>query len=70
MLEPTETVSREELDAFIDSMIAIAGEADTDPEVVKEAPHSTYLRRLDEVAAARRPVLRWDPQAAAEAEKG
>jgi glycine dehydrogenase subunit 2 len=69
MLEPTETVSREELDVFIEAMIAIADEAETEPEIVKGAPHSTYLRRLDEVGAARRPVLRWDPRAAADAGK-
>jgi glycine dehydrogenase subunit 2 len=61
MIEPTETVSREDLDAFVDAMIAIAREAESDPEHVRAAPHSTFLSRLDEVRAARKPVLRWDP---------
>jgi len=63
MIEPTETVSREELDEFADAMIAIADEAESDPETVKTAPHSTFVRRLDEARAARQPVLRWYPAA-------
>jgi len=59
MIEPTESESREELDLFIDAMRAIAHEAETTPELIKIAPHSTRLSRLDEVQAARRPVLRW-----------
>jgi len=59
MIEPTENESRESLDAFCDAMIAIAEEARTDPDVVKSAPHNTRIRRLDEVAANRKPVLRW-----------
>src|SRR6266566_9701729 len=59
LIEPTETESVETLDAFADALIAIAHEADTDPGVVTTAPHATPLRRLDEVAAARRPNLRW-----------
>ncbi len=61
MIEPTETESREELDLFIQALRSIAHEADTDPEILKQAPHSTRVGRLDEVRAARRPVLRWRP---------
>ena len=66
MIEPTETVSREDLDAFIEAMITIAKEAETDPDTVRSAPHSTFLGRLDEARAARKPVLRWVPEEAAE----
>lgn len=59
MIEPTETESRETLDAFCEAMLDIAREAEEAPEVVKTAPHLAPLRRLDEAAAARRPVLRW-----------
>jgi glycine dehydrogenase subunit 2 len=59
MVEPTETEGREELDLFIDAMRAIAAEAAEDPEVLKHAPLTTKVGRLDEVAAARKPVLRW-----------
>jgi glycine dehydrogenase subunit 2 len=62
MIEPTESESREELDLFIDAMKAIAEEAESDPEMVKNAPHTTRVRRLDEVAAARKPKLRWTPE--------
>lgn len=62
MIEPTESESREELDLFIDAMKAIAEEAESDPEMVKSAPHTTRIRRLDEVAAARKPKLRWTPE--------
>ena len=62
MIEPTESESREECDLFIDAMRSIAAEAATDPEIVKTAPHTTRVRRLDETAAARKPVLRWKPQ--------
>jgi glycine dehydrogenase subunit 2 len=61
MIEPTETESLETLDRFVDAMLAIAKEADEDPELVKSAPHSTELGRLDEVAAVRKPNLRWKP---------
>ncbi len=63
MIEPTESESKEECDLFIDAMKSIAREAEADPEVVKTAPHTTRVRRLDEVAAARKPVLRWKPGA-------
>ena len=59
MIEPTESESKEECDLFIDAMRSIAQEAETNPEVVKTAPHTTRVGRLDEVAAARKPILRW-----------
>jgi len=61
MIEPTESESIEELDLFIDAMKAIAQEAAEMPELVKTAPHTTRVRRLDEVGAARKPILRWKP---------
>src|SRR6266850_1189092 len=61
MIEPTESESRQECDLFIDAMRAIAEEAATDPQLVKTAPHATRVGRLDEVGAARKPVLRWKP---------
>ncbi|MBI2919288.1 MAG: aminomethyl-transferring glycine dehydrogenase subunit GcvPB [Chloroflexi bacterium] len=63
MIEPTETEDKETLDAFIAAMRAIAREADTDPDVVRSAPHDTPNTRLDEARAARQPDLRWRPQA-------
>jgi glycine dehydrogenase subunit 2 len=59
MIEPTETESRETLDAFADAMLAIAREAETEPETVQSAPHEAPVTRLDEVTAARRPNLCW-----------
>ena len=59
MIEPTETESRETLDVFIEAMISIAQEASEDPDLVRGAPHTTPVRRIDEALAARRPVLRW-----------
>lgn len=59
MIEPTETESKETLDGFIDAMIKISEEAKENPELVKSAPHNTIVRRLDEVKAARNPVLKW-----------
>ena len=56
MIEPTETESKETLDAFVDAILAIIEE---DPEFLHEAPHNTPVRRPDEVAAARNPVFRW-----------
>lgn len=61
MIEPTESESKQECDLFIEAMRAIAAEAQENPELVKTAPHSTRVGRLDEVAAARKPVLRWKP---------
>lgn len=66
MIEPTESASREDLDNFVEAMIAIAREAESDPEHVRAAPHSTFLSRLDEARAARKPILRWDPELAEE----
>ena len=59
MIEPTETESKETLDAFCDAMIAIAKEAKENPQRVKDAPHSTPVCRLDEVLAARKPDVCW-----------
>jgi glycine dehydrogenase subunit 2 len=61
MIEPTETESKGELDLFIDAMISIAKEVEDQPEKVTKAPHSTRTTRVDEVGAARRPILRWRP---------
>jgi glycine dehydrogenase subunit 2 len=59
MIEPTESEPKEELDLFIEAMRAIAREVEETPELVKTAPHSTRISRLDEVQAARKPILRW-----------
>ena len=61
MIEPTESESREECDLFIDAMKSIAEESASQPELVKTAPHTTRVKRLDEVGAARKPILRWKP---------
>ena len=63
MIEPTETESKHEIDVFCDSMIAIAEEVERDPGFVLKAPHSTRTPRVDEVSAARKPVVRWRPSA-------
>jgi glycine dehydrogenase subunit 2 len=60
MIEPTETESKRDLDQFIAAMKSIAREAAENPESIRSAPHSSYVRRLDETAAARNPVLRWE----------
>ncbi len=60
MIEPTETESPETLDTFIEVMRDLAKRAEEDPESLKHAPKSTYVTRLDEVKAARTPVLRWE----------
>ncbi|HET9784799.1 MAG TPA: aminomethyl-transferring glycine dehydrogenase subunit GcvPB, partial [Terriglobales bacterium] len=62
MIEPTESANRQEMDEFIAALRDIAEEARTQPELVTGAPHTTKIRRLDEVAAARQPVLRWKPK--------
>ena len=67
LIEPTESVGHQELDQFIEAMRSIAREASEDPELVLNAPHSTRIGRLDEAAAARKPVLRWKPKAKADA---
>jgi glycine dehydrogenase subunit 2 len=59
LIEPTETESLETLDAFAEALIAIAAEADSSPDIVREAPHTAPVRRLDEATAARQPNLRW-----------
>jgi len=81
MIEPTETEAKETLDAFCDAMLAIVREAGEEPELLKEAPHHRPVKRLDEVRAAKRPVVKYgfeehpdakgEPKvAAAEAPKG
>jgi len=67
MIEPTESESKQECDLFIDAMRSIAEEAAENPELVKTAPHSTRIGRLDEVSAARKPVLRWKAKTTSEA---
>ncbi len=67
LIEPTESVGHQELDQFVAAMRAIAREAIDDPDLVLNAPHSTRIGRLDEAAAARKPVLRWKPKQAATA---
>ncbi len=61
MIEPTETESRQTLDAFADALIAIAGEARADPDLLHDAPHGAPVRRLDEVKAAKDLVLCYAP---------
>jgi glycine dehydrogenase subunit 2 len=61
MIEPTESASKEELDAFIHALRSIAQEVEENPELVLKAPYTTRVTRLDEAAAARKPVLRWKP---------
>jgi glycine dehydrogenase subunit 2 len=62
MVEPTETETKQTIDAFCDSLIAILGEARENPELLKTAPHLSRLGRLDEARAARKPRLRWSPE--------
>jgi glycine dehydrogenase subunit 2 len=59
MIEPTECETKETLDEFIAAMRQIADEAENDPEMVKTAPHTTVISRLDETTAARKPILRY-----------
>ena len=61
MIEPTESASKEELDSFIDALRSINQEIEEDAQFVLKAPHTTRITRLDEAAAARKPVLRWKP---------
>jgi glycine dehydrogenase subunit 2 len=61
MIEPTETEGKAELDLFVDALISIAKEIEETPDLVLTAPHDTRTSRVDEVAAARKPVLRWKP---------
>jgi glycine dehydrogenase subunit 2 len=58
MIEPTETETKESLDAFAEAVDQILAEAESDPEIAKSAPYTTPVRRLDEVRATRRPVVR------------
>jgi glycine dehydrogenase subunit 2 len=60
MIEPTETETKETLDAFADAIAAILEEAAEDPQIARNAPYTTPVRRLDEVAAAKRPIVRQD----------
>jgi glycine dehydrogenase subunit 2 len=66
LIEPTETESLDTLDAFADALIEIANEARTEPDLVRGAPHSAPVRRLDEATAARQPNLRWRPMTGAQ----
>jgi glycine dehydrogenase subunit 2 len=65
MIEPTETEGKRELDSFIEALISIAGEIEQDPQIVLKAPHLTRTSRVDEVTAARKPIVRWKPESAA-----
>ena len=60
MIEPTETESKERLDRFVEVMRSIAREAEEDPELVKNAPHHAVIKRVDEVTAARKPIVKWE----------
>jgi glycine dehydrogenase subunit 2 len=59
MIEPTETETKETLDAFCDAMLAIAREAEEEPELLRKAPHNRPVGRLDEVLAAKRAIVRY-----------
>ena len=59
MIEPTETEAKETLDAFAEAMLAITEEAAADPDVIREAPHGRPVRRLDEVRAAKRAIVKY-----------
>jgi glycine dehydrogenase subunit 2 len=61
MVEPTESESLETLDAYAEALLAIAKEAETNPELLHQAPTISRVGRLDEVTAAREPRLRWKP---------
>ena len=58
MVEPTETETRESLDDLADAIESILLEAEEDPEILRKAPYTTPVRRLDEAAASRKPVIR------------
>jgi glycine dehydrogenase subunit 2 len=62
MIEPTETESLHALDAFVDALLEIAAEAESDPKMLQTAPHTTPVARLDEVKAAKDLRLRWRPE--------
>ena len=59
MIEPTESESKATLDAFCDAMVKIAKECEENPDIVKNAPYNTPVRRLDETKAARQPDLKF-----------
>jgi glycine dehydrogenase subunit 2 len=59
MIEPTETESKQELDLFADALVSIAQEEREHPDLLSRAPHSTRTTKVDEVAAARKPILKW-----------
>ncbi|OGP59893.1 MAG: glycine dehydrogenase (aminomethyl-transferring) [Deltaproteobacteria bacterium RBG_13_61_14] len=61
MVEPTESESKETLDQFIEAMVQISREARENPDLLQSAPQRTPVGRLDEVRAARKPILRWQP---------
>jgi glycine dehydrogenase subunit 2 len=63
-VEPTETETKEELDAFVDVLRRLREEAERDPELLRTAPHTLPVRRLDDVRAARQLDLVWKPAAA------
>jgi glycine dehydrogenase subunit 2 len=65
MIEPTETESKAEMDLFVDALISIAKEVEDNPELVLKAPHNTRTSRVDEVGAARKPVVRWKSKSTA-----
>ncbi|HCF50534.1 MAG TPA: hypothetical protein DER60_09635 [Syntrophomonas sp.] len=60
MIEPTETESKERLDRFVGVMQSIAREAADNPDLVKNAPHHAVIKRVDEVTAARKPIVKWE----------
>jgi len=62
MIEPTETESKETLDEYVEAMAEIARRGLEDPDSIAHTPYQTPVRRLDEVAANRKPVLRWRPE--------
>ena len=62
MVEPTETESLRTLDEFVTAMLSIADEIEKDPELVRGAPYTTPVKRLDEVTASRKPDVRWRPK--------
>jgi len=59
MIEPPESESKETLDRFIDTMIKISREAKENPQLLKDAPHNTPIRRTDDALAARKPILKY-----------
>jgi glycine dehydrogenase subunit 2 len=61
MIEPTETESKATLDRFVAVMHAIADEIEHNPDIVRTAPHTTPVKKLDEVTASRKPNVRWKP---------